>query len=453
MLETILARTRADLAVRRAVRPLDALRRACVPSDRDFVGALRGPRAAFILEHKRASPSEGVIRTGHDPVAIARAYAPFAAAISVLCDAPFFHGGLDDLRAIRTAVSVPVLCKDFVVDPYQVVEARAAGADAILLMLSVLDDDAYRACAAVAHEVGIATLTEVHDEAELTRAIAVGAPVIGINNRDLRTLRIDRETTRRLAPLVPDGRIVVSESGIRHHQDVRELAPFVDAFLIGSSLMRESDIALATRRLCVGMTKVCGLTRPEDAVAAYQAGATHGGVIFAARSPRCVTLEQAATVRAAAPLIGVGVFVDAPPEQILTAVDRLALGAVQLSGDESPAMVRALRAALPPTVEVWKALHVQDTLPDTAAYPVDRILLDTFAPGQHGGTGRRFDWSLLAEHPDRDRIVLAGGISPENVGEAVATGVGAIDVNSGVEQAPGIKDAAKLRHLFLARAA
>lgn len=453
MLETILARTRADLAVRKAARPLAQLRPTCVPSDRDFVGALRRDRTAFILEHKRASPSEGVIRTGHDPVGIARAYAPFAAVISVLCDAPFFHGGLDDLRAIRAAVSVPVLCKDFVVDPYQVVEARAAGADAILLMLSVLDDVAYRACAAMAREVGIATLTEVHDDAELDRAIALGAPVIGINNRDLRTLTIDRATTRRLAPRVPADRVCISESGIRHHQDVRALAPFVDAFLVGSSLMRATDIALATRQLCVGMTKVCGLTRPEDAVAAYEAGATHGGVIFAARSPRRVSLEQAAAVRQAAPLVGVGVFVDAPQDEILAAVDRLSLGAVQLSGDESPEGVRVLRAALPRRVELWKAFRVQDALPATEAYAVDRILFDTYARGQHGGTGRRFDWSLLAAHPDRERIILAGGISPENVAEAVATGVGGIDVNSGVEQAPGLKDPVRIRDLFLARAA
>ena len=453
MLETILARTRVDLAIRRAARPVEVLRKLCVPSDRDFVGALRRERSAFILEHKRASPSEGVICAAHHPAGIARAYAPFAAAISVLCDAPFFHGGLDDLRAVRAAVSLPVLCKDFVVDPYQVVEARAAGADAILLMCSVLDDDTYRACAQVARAVGIATLTEVHDAQELERAIALGAPVIGINNRDLRTLTIDRDTTRRLAPLVPADRVCVSESGIRHHQDVRDLAPFVDAFLVGSSLMREPDVALATRRLCLGTTKVCGLTRPEDAVVAYQAGATHGGVIFAERSPRRVTLEQAAVVRAAAPLIGVGVFVDATQDEILTAVDRLALGAVQLSGDETPEAVRALRAALPSTVELWKAFRVRETLPRTADYDADRFLFDTFSAGQHGGTGQRFDWSLLATLPDRDRVILAGGLTPANVADAVATGVGGIDVNSGVEQAPGIKDPAKIHQLFHARAA
>lgn len=453
MLETILARTRADVERRRALRPLHTLREQCTPSDRDFVGALTRARTNFILEHKRASPSEGVLRTNYNPTDIARAYAPFAAAMSVLCDGPFFQGGFDDLRAIRSAVSQPVLCKDFVVDPYQVIEARANGADAILLMLSVLDDATYRACTHAAHEVGIATLTEVHNDMELARAVALGAPVIGINNRDLRSLSIDRDTTRRLAPRVPADRVCVSESGIRHHGDVRALAPYVDAFLVGSALMRAPDVALATRQLCVGLTKVCGLTRPADAAAAFEAGATHGGVIFAEHSPRRLSVTQAAAVLDAAPLIGVGVFVNAPLTEIVTAVDRLALGAVQLSGDESPTFVRTLREALPAHVEVWKAFRVHMALPDTSEYTVDRVLFDTFAPGHYGGTGARFDWSLLANYAHRDRVILAGGITPDNVAAAVATGVGGVDVNSGIEQAPGIKDPARIHSLFQARAA
>jgi len=448
VLGEIVARTRADLRERQAVRPLDAVRAACTPSDRDFIAALRRERPGFILEHKRASPSAGVLRTAHAPAEIARAYAPFAAAISVLCDTPYFGGSLDDLRAVRAAVDVPVLCKDFVVDPYQVYEARAAGADAILLMLSVLDDESYGACAAAAREAGIATLTEVHTEAELVRAIRSGAPVIGINNRDLRTLQVDLDTTRRLAPFVPPDRVRVCESGIRTHADVRALAPLVDAFLVGSALMTEPDVPRAVRRLRFGLTKICGLTRPEDAAAAHAAGATHGGLIFAERSPRRVTLAQAAAVRAAAPLSWVGVFVDAPIETITEAVRTLDLGAVQLSGDESSAMVGALRTALPAGVEVWKALRVHETLPSLRFTGADRVLLDTYAAGQHGGTGRRFDWGLLAGHPDRDQVLLAGGISPANAAEAAALGVGGLDVNSGVEVAPGQKDPVRLTQLF-----
>ena len=448
VLGEIVARTRADLRERQARRPLATVRAACTPSDRDFTAALRRQRPGFILEHKRASPSAGVWRTAHAPAEIARAYAPFAAAISVLCDTPYFGGSLDDLRAVRAAVDVPVLCKDFVVDPYQVFEARAAGADAILLMCSVLDDAAYLACAAAARAAGIATLTEVHTEAELMRAIRLGAPVIGINNRDLRTLQVDLDTTRRLAPLVPPDRVRVCESGIRTHADVRALAPLVDAFLVGSALMTEPDVPRAVRRLRFGLTKICGLTRPGDAATAHAEGATHGGLIFAERSPRRVTLAQAAAVRAAAPLTWVGVFVDVPIETIAEAVRALDLGAVQLSGDESPAMVRALRAVLPSGVEIWKALRVHEALPALRFPGADRVVLDTYVAGQHGGTGRRFDWQLLADHPDRDQVILAGGISPENAAAAAALGVGGLDVNSGVEVAPGQKDPARLAQLF-----
>jgi len=452
MLNEIVARTRADLRERQALRPLDAVRTACQPSDRDFTAALRRPGPGFILEHKRASPSAGVLRTGHAPATIARAYAPFAAAISVLCDTPFFGGSLDDLRAVRAAVDVPVLCKDFVVEPYQVYEARAAGADAILLICSVLDDEAYAACAAAAREAGIATLTEVHTEAELARAITLGAPVIGINNRDLRTLAVDLDTTRRLAPLVPPDRVRVCESGIRTHADVRDLAPLVDAFLVGSALMAEPDVPLAVRRLRFGLTKICGLTRAEDAAAAFAAGATHGGLIFADASPRRVTLAKAATIRAAAPLHWVGVFVDAPVHTVVEAARELALSAVQLSGDESPEQVRAVRAALPSTVEVWKVVRVRDAIPTLPIAGADRVLLDTFVAGRHGGTGVRFDWQLLADHPERHRFILAGGLSPENIREAAALGVGGLDVNSGVEVAPGQKDPVRIAQLFHALA-
>jgi len=448
VLGEIVARTRADLRERQARRPLATVRAACTPSDRNFTAALRRQRPGFILEHKRASPSAGVWRTAHAPAEIARAYAPFAAAISVLCDTPYFGGSLDDLRAVRAAVDVPVLCKDFVVDPYQVFEARAAGADAILLMCSVLDDAAYLACAAAARAAGIATLTEVHTEAELVRAIRLVAPVIGINNRDLRTLQVDLDTTRRLAPLVPPDRVRICESGIRTHADVRALAPLVDAFLVGSALMTEPDVPRAVRRLRFGLTKICGLTRPGDAATAHAEGATHGGLIFAERSPRRVTLAQAGAVRAAAPLTWVGVFVDVPIETIAEAVRALDLGAVQLSGDESPAMVRALRAVLPSGVEIWKALRVHEALPALRFPGADRVVLDTYVAGQHGGTGRRFDWQLLADHPDRDQVILAGGISPENAAAAAALGVGGLDVNSGVEVAPGQKDPARLAQLF-----
>lgn len=450
-LDRIVARTRADVAARMAALPLAELKARCQPSERDFTAALGRARTGFIMECKRASPSEGVLREAYDPVAVATAYAPFADAISVLCDTPFFGGSLDHLRAVRAAVDVPVLCKDFVVDPWQVWEARAAGADAILLMLSVLDDTGYRACAAAAQEAGIATLTEVHSEEELHRALALGAPVVGINNRDLTTLQVSLATTHRLAPLAAPAPVLVSESGIRHHGDVRALTPLVDGFLVGSSLMKSDHLPRAVRALVFGLTKVCGLTRPADAAAAWGAGATHGGLVFAAGSPRQVSVDLAEEVVGGAPLAWVGVFVDEDVERIAATAERLGLAAVQLHGTESPEVIAALRDRLPKDTEIWKAYRVRDQLPDLEAVPADRVLLDAWHPSAHGGTGTAFDWALLDRHPARERIILAGGLTPERVAEATRLGVAGLDVSSGVEVSPGIKDHARMAAFFAAR--
>lgn len=450
-LDRILARTRADVAARMATVSVEELRARCRPSDRDFAAALRRRRTGFILECKQASPSEGLLRAPYDPVAIATAYAAHADAISVLCDRPFFRGSHDDLRAVRDAVSLPVLCKDFIVTPWQVWEARAAGADAVLLMLSVLDRDEWQACADAAAAAGIATLTEVHTGEELDLALTLGAGVIGINNRDLGTLAVNLDTTRRLAPRVGGDRVLVCESGIRTHGDIRSLAPQVNAFLVGTTLMRAPEIAGATRELIYGMTKVCGLTRPEDARAAWDAGATHGGIIFADGSPRRVDPERAPALVASAPLQWVGVFVDAALGHVGTLAAELGLRAVQLHGSEPPGYVAALRALLPAGTEIWKAFRVRGELPDWSGSGADRILLDTYHPSLPGGTGGRFDWSLLSRRRDTTPVILAGGLTPDVVPEAEALGAEGLDVNSGVEDAPGIKSPAKLAAFFAAR--
>ena len=251
------------------------------------------------------------------------------------------------MARVRETVSRPVLCKDFILEPYQVIEARRAGADAVLLMLSVLDDHDYRACARQAAQLGMGTLTEVHTEGEMARAARLGAPIIGINNRDLRTLTVDRSVTRRLAELAPPGAVLIAESGIRCHQDAVELRDAVHGFLVGTALMRADDVDEATRELVFGPTKVCGLTREIDALAAARAGATHGGMVFAAGSPRVVSPRRARALRAAAPLQWVGVFVNEAPERVAELARVLELAAVQLHGEETADDVRRLRPLLP----------------------------------------------------------------------------------------------------------
>ncbi|HIH4996634.1 MULTISPECIES: bifunctional indole-3-glycerol-phosphate synthase TrpC/phosphoribosylanthranilate isomerase TrpF [Citrobacter] len=447
MMQTVLAKIVADKAIwveaRKQQQPLETFQQDVQPSTRHFYDALQGARTAFILECKKASPSKGVIRDDFDPARIADVYKHYASAISVLTDEKYFQGSFDFLPLVSQVAPQPILCKDFIIDPYQIYLARHYQADACLLMLSVLDDEQYRQLAAVAHSLKMGVLTEVSNEEELERAIALGAKVVGINNRDLRDLSIDLNRTRQLAPKLGHGVTVISESGINTYGQVRELSHFANGFLIGSALMAYDDLNAAVRRVLLGENKVCGLTRPEDAKTAYESGAIYGGLIFVPTSPRFVTDEQAQQVKAAAPLQYVGVFRNAEIADVCDKASRLMLAAVQLHGGEDQAYVDALRAALPAQVQIWKALSVGETLPARDYRSVDKYVLDN---GQ-GGSGQRFDWSLL-QGQALDNVLLAGGLGADNCVEAAKAGCAGLDFNSGVESQPGIKDARLLASVF-----
>jgi indole-3-glycerol phosphate synthase len=253
ILDRIVAQTRFTVARARQLMPLGRLEAEArrMPRPRDFAGALRSGLIGCIAEFKRRSPSAGWLREGADPAQIALRYqSAGAAALSVLTDEPFFSGSLSDLRRARAACALPVLRKDFVVDVYQVVEARAAGADAILLIVGALTDPDLRALMAAAARWDLAVLCEAHDEAEIERALAASAKIVGINQRDLRTFDVDTTLALRLRPRVPHGRIVVAESGIRSQEDVQRLREGgVDAILVGEALMRAADPGLALKQL------------------------------------------------------------------------------------------------------------------------------------------------------------------------------------------------------------
>ncbi|MEB8677877.1 bifunctional indole-3-glycerol-phosphate synthase TrpC/phosphoribosylanthranilate isomerase TrpF [Cronobacter malonaticus] len=446
-METVLAKIVADKALwveaRKAQQPLASFQNDVVPSTRRFYDALQGARTVFILECKKASPSKGVIRSDFDPARIAGVYKHHASAISVLTDEKYFQGSFDFLPIVSAIAHQPVLCKDFIIDPYQIYLARFYQADACLLMLSVLDDDQYRQLAAVAHSLGMGVLTEVSNEEELERALHLEAKVVGINNRDLRDLSIDLNRTRELAARLGHGVTVISESGIHTYGQVRELSRFANGFLIGSALMEHDDLESAVRQVLLGENKVCGLTRPQDAQSAWQAGALYGGLIFVGSSPRAVTDEQARAVIDAAPLRYVGVFREAPVEDVVAKANTFSLAAVQLHGDEDQTYISALRASLPETTAIWKAQSVSHALPPRNLQYVDRYVLDN---GQ-GGTGQRFDWSLL-EGQTLDNVMLAGGLGADNCVQAAQLGCAGLDFNSGVESAPGIKDSDKLAAVF-----
>jgi len=257
ILQRIVARKREEVAARKAQMPLLELRAriAAAPPARGFAAAMDARIAsghpAVIAEIKRASPSRGIIRDPFDPPAIARSYAASGAAcLSVLTDVEFFQGSDNDLQQVRAACDLPVLRKDFTIDAYQVLEARALGADCILLIAAVLSDGQLAEFAGLAAEVGLDVLVEVHDGDELERALRVPALLLGINNRDLRTFTVSLDTTLALRDRVPAGRRLVTESGIHTAEDVARLrAAGVDAFLVGEGFLRDPDPGLALRRV------------------------------------------------------------------------------------------------------------------------------------------------------------------------------------------------------------
>lgn len=447
VLAQIVAHKREEVRALQQQQPLSDFIAEITPSTTNFLAALNQPGPRFILECKKASPSKGLLRADFDLQELAQVYGQYADCISVLTDEKFFQGRYDYLRKMRTLVDKPLLHKDFIIDSYQIYLGRHCGADAVLLMLSVLSDEEYRQLAAVAAQLNMTVLTEVSTHDETKRAVALGASLIGINNRDLRDLSTDLNTSFNLATLIPSGCTIVSESGIYTNQQVRRLAKVADAFLVGSSLMAQADLAAATRALVAGEHKVCGLTRAQDASVAYAAGAKYGGLIFYPPSPRYVSPSQALMVRQAAPLDYVGVFVDADLAEVAELASTLQLSAVQLHGDESEAYLQALKPMLPPSCQIWKAYRVKDRLP-VFTQLAERILLDAYHPQQHGGSGQSFDWQLLETMPSGQPLMLAGGLNGENCRAALQLPVAGLDFNSGLESAPGIKDAAKIQYAF-----
>ncbi|MGC7560920.1 bifunctional indole-3-glycerol-phosphate synthase TrpC/phosphoribosylanthranilate isomerase TrpF [Pasteurella sp. PK-2025] len=446
------------IAEKQKTLPITQLQQHLTKSDRTFYQAIQQggkQRPAYILECKKASPSKGLIREDFHIQDIAEVYKHYASVISVLTDEQYFQGDFAYLQQVREIAPQPVLCKDFIVSEYQVYLARYYHADAILLMLSVIDDETYQQLADLAHQLGMGVLTETSNEAEFERALALNAKVIGVNNRNLHDLSIDLnrvvELSRHYADHIPDDCRIISESGIYHHHQIQQLSEVADGFLIGSSLMGEADLNHAVRALIFGENKVCGLTRQQDVRTAYQQGALYGGLIFAEQSKRCVSLRQAQELVTQAPLRFVGVFQNQPIDFICKIANQLALHAVQLHGAETDAFIAELRHQLPEDCQIWQAIsvhHAQKSAVDFTENPlIARYIFDSKSDSQQGGTGKSFDWSLIPEK-FKHKILLAGGINPDNIEQALAQQCLGVDLNSGVERCAGVKDEEKLATIF-----
>jgi tryptophan synthase beta subunit len=466
----IAARRAADVAAELDGRTARDLAHVAdrAPAPRPFALALAAPGLHLIAEVKRRSPSAGALADGRDDV-VGRAIAYTAggaAAISVLCEPHWFGGSIDDLARIRVAVSVPVLAKEFVVDPRQLPLLRAAGADAVLLLAVLHPARRLTRLVRAAKDAGLEPLVEAHDERELERALATDALVIGINNRDLGSLGVDPDRAVRLRPLVPGDRIAVAESGAREPSTIRAWrAVGFDAALVGEALMRAADPAAAVAAL-VGagrvpsgpgiderrpFVKICGVTDAEGVRAAVAAGADAIGLNLVPGTPRVLDLTEARALADLARRISPGgrapqivaITVDRSADDLAAIARSIDADAVQLSGDERIELVS--RLAIPS----WKVLHLPSEPPDdpvAAAAPIvdearahlaagaERILLDTAGGPHPGGTGRRAAAALVAAVAREVPVTLAGGLTPANVAEALidAPAVG-VDVASGVE--------------------
>ena len=456
-LDQIISQTRVDLEQRKLKVPYEEQQRLAFAQSapRDFLKSLMLPsKIGLIAEVKRASPSKGIFTPKFDPVELAQIYAANgAAAISVLTEPHFFLGSFDYLAAIKQAVHVPVLCKDFIIDEYQVCEARAWGADAILLICAILSQAQLQRLLKVAHDLSMHCLVEVHNAEEVQRAISAGTRIIGINSRDLKTFHVHPNLIRDLRPVIPRDTVVVAESGIHTSADARRLARYdVQAMLVGESLVTSQDVPAQIRTLLKGanehvQVKICGLRTTDQMHSARNAGVDLLGLMFYEQSSRYIQPQEAKEALKTyedgqiSPDT-VGIFVNEEADYINDVVEDVGLHFVQLHGDESPEFCSRIHRPVIKALRLNEKSHAY--LAEAYFHTTWRILLDT-PTVKWGGTGETHDWVFARSIAQQTPIFLAGGLTPANVGEAIQqVHPWGVDVSSGVET-HGKKDIKKIQ--------
>lgn len=406
-----------------------------------FYDALAKEGLSIIGEIKKASPSKGLIKEDFIPLHLAKEYENCVDAVSVLTEEDYFLGKDEYLEEVSREISLPTLCKDFIIDPVQIYLAKLLGASCILLIVNILKDQELLDYLALATELGLDALVEVHTREELFRALRTPAKIIGINNRDLKTFQTSLEVTRELSPYIPKDRLVVSESGIMSPEDVELLDSVrVDAILVGENFMRATSISqcaaslkLARKEVYRPELKICGIKKESEVAIVNEFPVNYVGFIFA-ESKRKISGEQckklAESLRPG--IRKVGVFVNEPIEKLLQILKECELDVIQLHGDETVDYIKKI-----PT-KVWKTIAVrdEDSLRKVKEYEgqVAGILFETYHEKVKGGTGERFDWKLFPKQGQGYVRILAGGVRPENVREAMSIArPDVIDANSGVE--------------------
>lgn len=416
-----------------------------------FEKALRRPDINFICEVKKASPSKGIIAEHFPYTDIAIDYENAGAAcISVLTEPYYFKGSDKYLTEIREHVNIPLLRKDFVVDAYQIYQAKVLGADCVLLICSLLNADTLRTYISICDSLGLSALVEAHDESEIAMSIDAGARIIGVNNRNLKDFTVNVNNSTQLRNLVPENILFVAESGIKTAADINILRTGkVNAVLIGETLMKSENKKKALAKLKGTRIKICGLTREKDIHVVNKYLPDYIGFVFAP-GRRHVSDEQAAAFKDIldSRIRAIGVFVNDSLEHIISLCQNNIIDMIQLHGQESVEFISKLKAQVAqPIIKALPAISSSELSREMGSFKADYILIDSMVDGKYGGTGERFDLNILPANTHG--LFIAGGIDNDNVHEIIEhTYPYCIDVSSGVETG-GYKDENKIKEIIM----
>ncbi|CAL4321270.1 Tryptophan biosynthesis protein TrpCF [Buchnera aphidicola (Chaitophorus populicola)] len=444
ILEKIIIKKKKWIENKKNKKPLKNFKNKISINTRNFIEALNINKPAFILECKKASPSLGIINKNFNLNKISKIYKKYANVISVITENNYFHGNIKNISIVRNQVPQPILCKDFIFDPYQIYLARYYQADAVLLMLSILNNNQYNFLSNLCKKMNLGILTEINNIKELNRAIFLKAKVIGINNRDLKNLSVDINNTKKLAPLISNKTIIISESGFYKNSQIRQLSTIVNGFLIGSSLMQKNNLKIAVKKIIFGNNKICGLTRIKDAKISEKYGSVYGGLIFCKNSPRKIKLKQAKKIICVKNLKFVGVFQNQNIDEIIKKIFLLNLKIIQLHGIENEEYINKLKKNIGYKIKIWKSIGVNKNIYFFKKYDnVNKYLFDNINPG----SGKSFNWNIL-KGKNLKKIILSGGLNSTNIQKALILNCYGLDLNSGLEKKTGIKDKKKIKKIF-----
>ncbi|WP_343189622.1 bifunctional indole-3-glycerol-phosphate synthase TrpC/phosphoribosylanthranilate isomerase TrpF [Buchnera aphidicola] len=412
-------------------------------STRNFYNSFNKKKISFILECKKKSPSLGLLRKNFNLFDISNIYKKYASVISVVTEEKYFGGNFKNLSIVSNLVKQPILCKDFIIDEYQIYLARYYQADAILLMLSILHDNEYIYLSNIAKKLNMGVLTEINNIDEMKRAIKLKSKIIGINNRNLNNLSIDLNITKKIAPLIPKKNIIISESGIDSFKKIRKLKKIVNGFLIGSYIMKKKNIKNTIKSLIFGNNKICGLTRKKDAIISEKSGAIYGGLIFCNNSVRKININLAKKIINSSNLKYVAVFNNNSIQEIIDICNKINLQAIQLHGNETQKFINNLIKKINPKIKIWKTFIINNKFPKMNFNFIKHYLFDN----NKNNNKKTFNWSIL-KNKNIENVFLAGGLNEKNCKKVMKFNCFGLDFNSGLEKKHRIKDKKKIKNIF-----